>query len=143
MTEVFDAAKYGRQAFIDYIVEPNGLNDAVAWPNADFEPPSANDPESVWLRYTHLEVSRRRVTVSAEAGQSQWRQTGQIVIQLFQPQNTGDRIVRELADKIVTAFTSTNFEGLRFLTPQPQAIGNNNAWYQFQVTIPYQYDTFL
>ena len=143
MTDVFDAAQAGRQAFLDWIVEPNGLDSVTAWPNATFEPPDANNPESLWLRYSHLEGYRQRITVSAEPGQSRWRQYGTLVIQLFQPRNTGDRLVRRLGDQVVTAYTSKSFQGMRFRTPQPQAIGNTNAWYQYQVTIPFEYDITL
>lgn len=112
----------------------------VAWPNMKFEPPA----EAAWCRFSIVQAEARQIEIGGINNEA--RAEGRVFVQVFVPVGTGDKVARQHCDVAANIFkthkTLTTPEGcVRFRRPVIRDIGAAGAHYQFNVAIPYLYDT--
>ena len=111
----------------------------VAWDNTAFNSHRAGD-DKAWCRLQILTGESEGLNL----GNDQIRAQGIMLASIFTPAEEGDKLALELADEIVSACNSKtitlagNTTILR--TPSVNPIGREGAWYQINVSIPFQSD---
>ena len=110
----------------------------VAYANNTFTP-TANVP---WVR---LSLSEGR-GANASIGSKHQRFGGIIYVQVFGVINTGEQVVKQLADEAAALFENVilNIGALGKLTcrvPSVETRGADGAWYQLNVVVPYYRDS--
>lgn len=104
----------------------------IAYDNAPFTPPDAAD----WIRCTVIEAETLKADVLRRV-----RNSGAIVIQVFQPVLTGTRDARALADLVASIFDQQAFSGLICAVASVLRVGDTgDGWFQFNVNVPYRLD---
>ena len=113
----------------------------VAYDNTAFDPAvDARDPDgnpAPWLRLTVLPGDGFQASLGIP---KVWRSTGIAVVQVFTPTGQGDGLANELADDAASVFRGVSLPGLIFRAPSLTRIGAEDAWYQINVSTPYQSD---
>jgi hypothetical protein len=110
--------------------------DDVAWDNAPFSRQDGGDA-GLWCRMAvNMGESRQRDLGSLVA-----RTTGILLISVFVPAETGDKLALQFADEAVTHFKSAKatLSGtvVQFETPSVRAIGLRDSWWQVNVACPF------
>ena len=113
---------------------------AIAWPNMTLTP----EPTQSYVKFSIVQGNADDLEVGSV---SQKRATGRVFIQVFVPEGSGDHGARVLCDAAVAAFTGANrvlttTDGrILFRQPTVRDIGASKPHYQYNVSIPYLYDT--
>lgn len=66
-------------------------------------------------------------------------ETGLVIIQLFTPENKGTKAAKELADSLGNHLQYYSDGRLELNTPSGREVGALNGFYQYNVTVPYDY----
>lgn len=112
----------------------------IAWPNMTFNP----DPQQAYVKFSIVQANADDLEVGSVA---QKRASGRVFVQVFVPEGSGDNEARVLCDAAVAAFTGPNrvmttADGrIMFRQPTVRDIGASKPHYQYNVSIPYLYDT--
>ena len=109
----------------------------VAYPNMDFQ---ANKREA-WIRPTLLPGESRQAS-NGSAGNRRYRTPGVLMVQVFVPVGIGDEPGWAICDDVVAATRGVTVSGVRLRTPSSQRVGPSDAWIQFNVSTPFEYDVF-
>lgn len=113
--------------------------DSIAWDNVAFDNQKASDA-TAWCRLQILQGESSGLSLGSTAVRAQ----GFMLASIFTPAEQGDKLALEIADEIVSACNSTtitlagNTTILR--TPSVNPIGRDGAWYQINVSVPFQSD---
>lgn len=115
----------------------------VEWPNVEFTKPN---PKSAWVR----------ITVDGNlAGQAGFgdgvlhRNSGLIFVQVFIPDNDGPADADTYAQSAANALQYKRIDHisggrpLRTWGATQRTVGNQDGWYQVNVTIPFDYDEVI
>lgn len=105
-----------------------------------FVPPT----EAAWARFSIVQAEAAQIEIGGINNQS--RREGMVFVQVFVPKDTGDSAARGHCDVAAQIFMSnsqiTTDDGrVIFRKPVIRDIGATGAHYQFNVAIPYLYDT--
>lgn len=69
------------------------------------------------------------------------RHIGQVYVQVFAPIGEGDQRISLLADKLIPLFRKISMEGITFLLPRIDIVGNTGeGFWLINVVSPYVYD---
>ena len=113
----------------------------VAYDNTAFDPAiDARHPDgdpAPWLRLAVLPGDGFQASLGIPRV---WRSTGVAVVQVFTSAGQGDGLANELADDAASVFRGVSLSGLVFRAPSLTRIGAEGAWYQVNVSTPYQSD---
>lgn len=116
----------------------------IAFENRKFDQPETG----LWGRFSIREADRMEKSIGA----NDHRNVGMVYLQLFAPEGAGTKAIREAADLCATIFDGTQVarswcDG-HFRAASIRTIGlpsggkkGGMAWYQINVSIPFQYDT--
>lgn len=99
--------------------------------------PDEHPDDALWVRWTVLPGASNQIELGANPS---YRTVGVAVAQIFQPIKQGDKAALELADVIVTTFRAVTDTGVKFLVPSVRVVGRDGAWWQVNVTCPFQCD---
>lgn len=108
------------------------------YPNEDFAKPTA----SMWARFDVLTFENAETQLEIGGGPKYFRIDGQLVIQLFVPQNTGEIDILVKADTIADSFR--NWSGIYVTCKESSVkkVGNDPyGWYQVNIVTPFKCDT--
>jgi len=95
-------------------------------------------PDAVWARVTIIFGESTQVS----RGQTKrFRDTGLVMIELFDPINDGDAELSELADLVCEAFRAVQSEGVTYATPRYEEMGRRDSEWQINVVCPFYADT--
>jgi len=111
----------------------------VAWPNAEFTPPT--DDTTVWVRFTILDGASRQASAGAAANMH--RHPGLVVVNIFAPLNRGDKAALETVDEVSAIFRNWQDASnrIRFFSPEVERVGPEEKWYQINVSFMFERDT--
>jgi len=118
-----------------------GSNTSLAIPNRNFTKPA----ELPWVRLSY----QTDIATSIEIGKGQHRHPGTVFVQVFTPEDQGDKPALVLADEAALIFrgkqVSSGANGrIIFRTPMIRAIGvTDDGWFQVNVVIPFIRDEFF
>ena len=68
---------------------------------------------------------------------------GLLDIALFVPLDSGTKRAMELVDQLIKLFYHYEVGGLTFLTGSWERLGQDDNWYRYSVSIPFQYDEIM
>jgi len=110
----------------------------IAWENVTFTPPNGEP----WVRLT---IREGEASLPAFGGGSNvYRHPGTVIVQVFTPDGTGDGQAREIADSVADIFRGKRLSGVRFFdAPYINTVGTDGAWFQINVTMPFEYDLLV
>ncbi len=114
-------------------------DDDIAWDNVAYNKQKASDG-TAWVRLQILTGESFGLSLGSTAIRAQ----GIMLASIFTPAEQGDKLALEIADEIVSACNSTtitlagNTTILR--TPSINPVGRDGAWYQINVSMPFQSD---
>jgi hypothetical protein len=118
----------------------------AGWTRSDvyivFDNVRSSRPEGQsWIRLTILNGSARQ----ADLANVMHRHTGVIDVGVFVPENTGTAIARQIAGDVAALFKRATFEAgsagrIRTRVPSIIRRGNNDGWYQLNVSVEYWRD---
>lgn len=119
----------------------NGL--AVEWPNKAFNKPVEG---LSWVRFTVVEVTAKQLEMGST--NNQHRVYGTLILQIFAPADAGDGASLALGDTLgelyrqqILNFSDSPVSGhVRMRDPNVRSIGRSNAYWQTNVTVPFQRD---
>ena len=113
-----------------------GSGTDISWPDDKFNPPNGES----WVSFTMLIFDGYQASIGSP-GNNRQRRTGQVVIQVFQPQGKGSTEARQLADDAVDIFVNQNVSGVIFRNVHARPVGNDGrGYYQINVVAPFYYD---
>ena len=109
----------------------------IAFPNSEFNPPNLDTGE--WCRLTIVDGEQRQLNIGAAT--NTFRDTGQIIVQVFTPLNTGETRGLVLGDTIADAFRNHSGTQLRCREAKVKGIGiTDDGWNQTNVIISFLWD---
>jgi hypothetical protein len=128
----FEAAEAAVRAFFN-----THWNSAtpIAWPDLSFTPPNGS-----WVRFNMKNTAAPQASIGAP-GSNLFRRYGIVTIQVFQKEGQGSKDARAKSDKAADIFLTQTLSGFIFRNVNAREIGTDGAgWYQWNVTVEYQYD---
>lgn len=102
-------------------------------------------PESEpYVRHSMTIASGNQVAFGESPGARRYREIGLITVQVFTPINNSDlRNARALAQVAVDAYRGVETDGgVEFTNARASRIGTSGAWFQYNVLIDFNYDSF-
>lgn len=102
--------------------------------NNEFKP----SDEVPWVRLSINVLS----SINGEVGGDMQRSDGLIAVQCFVPVNTGEKLILEMVDDVVSTFQNKNFGGVKCYATNPVRVGESGNWYQYNASTVFQYDVF-
>lgn len=123
------------QQMITYFLAnlPAGFTEAkVELPNVPFTRPQ----NSAWLRVTVIPFS----TINTVATGCRQRTTGQFVVDIFWPLNTGDVAANALAEEIKQALTNQSTENVGMFESEILPLGRDGDFYHVQISTNYAHE---
>lgn len=117
----------------------------IAWENKQFTPPN----KAAYVRLTVRNSEGLRLTFGDLDGVADYRYPGIVFVQVFVPEDTGDKDARKLADAAAAIFRSKTLNMMdgvtlkgviRMRTPRVDVIGARDGYFQMNVMIPYVRD---
>lgn len=126
------------QAFLRKRLYDNWQKTDIQWPNTDYKP-AVGTP---WLRASFQDGDNMTAGIGGEARLN--RQVGVMYIQVFTPAGEGEGQAIDYAEEVRALFVSppNTPSGLQFRSPASiKRVGNDGAWYQVNVLVPYESDT--
>jgi hypothetical protein len=118
-----------RARFQSYVEAPLGLT--TQYDDQAFAP----ELGQAWARFSVLLGSQ----IHPEGSERQWyRQIGMAVAQVFVPAGIGHGQALTIVDTIDEAFRSTSQQGVVLGEPALRTVGRDGAWWQLNVTLPFQ-----
>lgn len=106
------------------------VDSPVAWQNST--PFSGSDP---WVRFSFFSGAVEKTSVGNDV--NHYRLTGQVVVQVFVPEGSGDGESDRLKWAVVDVFRGFRSGGLSCLDPEFQTVGAFDGWFQVNVKIPF------
>jgi hypothetical protein len=109
------------------------------WPN---EQGSSQTPDAPFARLSWRFGSARIAKVGGGSGNNVQRQSGEVIVSLFEAQSYGEETrIRALADDAATIFRTFRSGDLRFYAAFPVGEGQvNGNYYQIDVLAPFEFD---
>lgn len=113
----------------------------IAWPNVEF-----TKPDSAWVRIT---VDGNVSDQAAFGDGVLHRNSGLIFIQVFIPDNQGPSSADTYAQNAADALQYKRIDHvsggrpIRTWGATQRTVGNDNGWFQVNVTIPFDYDEVI
>lgn len=112
----------------------------IAWPNMTFTP----EPTLTFIKFSMSSAQTDQIEFGAD--NATVRDTGRVFVQVFVPVGKGDKRARELCDILAKLFKdnkqlTTPVGRIIFRRANIKDIGASGPHYQFNVSIPYLYDT--
>ena len=121
---------------VDFFKDAWGETTPIQWPNINFKTPGLEKP---YVRFIVLEGPEFQGEL-ANVGSRGFKGVGVIIISIFTKLGAGTKEPRELATTIEQIFRATKATGgVRFRAPYSEDIGKTQGWYQFNVTIPFEW----
>jgi hypothetical protein len=112
---------------------PTGYTAAkVQLPNAPFTRPQ----NSAWLRVTVIPFS----TINTVATGCRQRTTGQMVVDIFWPRNTGSTAAMALAEEIKQTLTNQSTTDVSLYESEIVPLVNEAEWYHIQINTNYAHE---
>lgn len=93
-----------------------------------------------WCRFAVLDGDSFQTSLGSTKN---YRTAGIAVAEIRIPVGRGDKEALVVADFIKDAFTSVSVSGVTFKTPKVETIGRAGAWWQVNVTCPFQVDRLI
>lgn len=69
-----------------------------------------------------------------------YRTVGVAIASLYQPVETGDDEIQQIAKTIVPLFRGLTAGGVKYLVPSVTVVGRDRSWWQVNVTCPFRCD---
>lgn len=107
----------------------------VAYDNAPFSIPTNG---SKWVRLSVLSGGSNRAAL--DAANPRYRHVGIVKAQIFVKPNRGDSEIRQIAETISTIFRGVAIGDCQFRDPSIDVMGQENGWYQWNVSTPFYRD---
>jgi len=117
---------------IENVISTGWISTPVAWDNVPLDPP----PESNWIRVNILDGDAQRITLN----QRYHRFTGIVLISVFTIVGQGSNAARNNADTIAALFRDLQISGILFRSPTITNVGISGAYYQINLSVPFQRD---
>lgn len=108
----------------------NWATTEIAYDNVDFTTPE----DQSWVAFRIFEEDTNRINVGMPGHH---RVTGNIIIEINVPVNTGTHIARGYADDIAGIFREAQFNGITMREAKVTNAGIVNGWYRVDVLIPF------
>ena len=125
-----------RQA-IEKQFSANWATTDIAWDNVEYTPNAATSFVSIKIEYMN-------VALASIAASPIHRATGNIIISIMVPMNTGTNTIRGYVDSIVTIFKNKKLSNIvQCLSPYTRRIGDIGEHYQMNVIVPFYADKSL
>lgn len=131
MVDTTDFPSQVRERFLDRIA--TALNLPTEYDNGVFEPVQG----VTWARVEVLTGSTRLRQIG---NGNSYRQRGRLVVTLSSPLERGEGPILAIAGQIVTQFRFVTVGDLRFLSPSRRRLGRSGAYWQLEVTVPWEGD---
>jgi hypothetical protein len=111
----------------------------VAYPNIEFKKPEGKP----WLRMNKLNADSFQAGFGAAV--RRWRNSGDVVVQVFIPIDSGEKYADNYADKIAEIFRGKKVGDLQMKAPSKVVVGAQpgGAWWQLNVEIPFYRDELI
>jgi hypothetical protein len=115
-------------------------NIPVSWPNRAVDQPASGP----WIRFTLLDATGNQIEMGSV--NNTHRVVGTLILQIFVEADSGDGAALQLADAIGELYRQQvlNFPDasghVRMRDPVVKAIGNSDAYYQVNLSIPFHRD---
>jgi hypothetical protein len=107
------------------------------FPNELFTP---LNPVAMWARFTILLGEELRMDIGTGSTGGVYRLPGVLIVQLFYPQNKGNGTVLSKADSLASHFRNWCGSTITCEAATVEEIGNENGYFQVNVTIPFRQD---
>lgn len=119
------------------------VEDAMGLPT-QYDGRAFQEPErSRWCRLSIIPGDTAQVTaVCSPSGGQQFRTAGIFIASIYFPFGDGDGDQVQLADAVALAFRAVTSGGVTFRAPSVARVGKAGAWWQVNVTCPWQFDSF-
>lgn len=121
------------------------------YPGSTFNPDKLAR-NTVWARYRIQHNTSGQTTLSSANGGRRYSRSGNIMVQVFVPQDSGVIDAYHMAEKVVNAYEGKEAPGgAWFRNVRPIEIGisddgngetNNGLWYQINVFADFEYEQF-
>lgn len=108
-------------------------NAKIKFPNAPFTTPE----DDIWVRLT---VTKGRGINIAAGYNGLFRTPGVFIVDIFAPKGSGDREANEIAGQVDDLYRKQFFDNIRADETQVDSLGEEDAWYQTQVSVFFNYD---
>lgn len=114
--------------------KPSGT--AVVW-GSDDPSPKGNNP---WVRFNVLHSNGTQASMGAPTA-NRFRQTGQVIAQVFARKGDFGKAARELASAIHDVYCGAVSGGVTYSNPRVNEVGvDQQGWYQINVVADFRYD---
>lgn len=111
----------------------------VAYENKSFTPP----PNAAWVRLQIVPGDGRQISFGTD-GNNLHRSAGVIIVQIFVQLDKGELFARQIANSVLAIFGAKQIgSGIICLTPKLTNVGAGDAYFQMNVSVPYQRDSYL
>jgi hypothetical protein len=105
----------------------------IAWDNVEYTPTQGTD----FVRLTIIDGDSSQVSLG---NSPLHRSIGIIDIGIFVSLNSGTASARGYADRAAAIFREAQFSGILCRSPAIYRIGENDGWFQYNVTVPFHRD---
>lgn len=110
-------------------------SDKIAWDNVSFTP----EEGEAWVRFSVQNNLSNFISIGGPSVKV--RKLGIIFVQVFVPQGQGTLLADQIVDKVSNTLEAEQLtSGFTLQETSVQNVGNNNGWYQVNVSTPFYYD---
>lgn len=106
----------------------------IEWQNTEYEP-TLGTP---FIRVTIIPGSENNIGLGSST--NLYRKVGVVFFSIFVPPNTGTRQAWNLADDLTAIFRGLEEEGVIFREIETNEVGEENGWFQVNVSVAFQAD---
>lgn len=115
-------------------LEAGWITTRVSYPNQKFNEPTVNES---WVKLRIFEDGTQRINIGKNGVH---RQNGTIALEIYTPQDTGEKPMRDIADPLAVLFRDVQFNGITCRESQLAIVGDNRGWYQANLSIGFFVD---
>lgn len=115
----------------------------LMYPDVKISKPEAasNGEAPAWARAQVQHASGSQATLANHEGQSRFRRSGIVTVQIFTPFGTGLVLADQLATIVKNAFEGVQTpSGVIFRDVTPNEIGEDGPWFNVNVLAQFEYD---
>ena len=104
------------------------------------KPEDSNGDNVSWVRLS-IRSNDAEIATMGGVGNRRFRQSGAMLVQVFVPTGVGDGTVYEIADDVGNAVRGVTVSGVRLkATTPPRFVGPDGAWFQANLSTPFEFD---